>query len=181
MTSIDKSVRIEDLQRSGKGSSRVVTVKQGREVEAGQIAERSGADVLPFKVGSDQMYLAGRGLRVKGLQEGRSVAFQGKTGVVNGVVIDRNNSYAEGFNAPGSTITMTAGIAGGAGVGLGMALIGYIFGGIIGGSVGTGTLLSLFLTPTIIGAAIGFGFAMLGGVKSSAKRVNIDAFDKVAQ
>jgi hypothetical protein len=162
----------EDLQRSGQGKSRVVTVTAGREDAVGAVAARSGADAVPFKVGEDQLYLAGRGLDLKGVQGAKAITYKGKVGTVNGEVLNRRNSFAEGFKAPGSIVALSAGLAGGASFGLVVAGIGSALGG---------ATLGMFLVPTLTGAAIGFGVAMLGGLRSATKRVDLDLFSTVAK
>jgi len=91
---------------------------------------------------------------------------------VNGEVLNRRNSFAEGFKAPGSIVALSAGLAGGAGIGL------VVYG--IAAGLGSATL-GMFLVPTLTGAAVGFGFSMLGGLRSATKRVDLDSFSTVAK
>ena len=169
MATVNQPLKIEDLQLSAQGLSRVVTVKPGQEAAAASLAASSGADALSFTLGGDQMILAGRGLSLKGVYKGTAVSLNGQSGVVNADGINRPNTFAEGF-----TKTAPRGLAI---YGTGGAVAGYVLAGIAG-------IMSPFSWATVLtwtggGLAVGLGLATLAGFWAAAKRVDLNSFSEV--
>ncbi len=170
MSTVNQPLRIEDLQLNAQGPSRVVTIKPGQEAEAARISARSGADVVPFNLGGDQMVLAGRGLNIKSVQAGRTVLLDGRAGTVNRGVVNRRNTFFEGLNRPSSVgmASLSTGI--GAGVGLVVA--------------SAASLLapfpwSVFFQFTATGAVVGLGLAALAGFVAAVRPVDLKSFSQV--
>ena len=173
-------VRIEDVQATSKSPSVVVRVKEGFEDTAAAMAKLSGADSVRFQIGEDNLYLAGRGLDLKGLRKGTSVQYKGEAGRVSEKPLNQINTFREGANRPAAKVGILSTTAIGAGA------------GIIGGSIAAAG--SLFLpalgaipwTPLVlagagIGFAVGSGLALLSGATAASKRVDLKGFVTVAK
>ena len=169
MSTVNQPLRIEDLQLKAKGPSRVVTIKPGQEAEAARISARSGADLVPFNLGGDQMVLAGRGLKLEGVYKGTPVSFGGKTGAVTDDVISTPNTFAEGFSLSAPRGAVVYGLAG--------AALGFFGAGIE--AIMNPFSWATVLKPIGFGVALGLGIAALGALGAAAKRVDLKSFSKV--